>query len=257
METERHKELIQEEFTKRATRGGSSITDDHLKDIVELAAPKPEDEVLDVATGTGRLALALAPSVHWVLGVDLTESALDQARATAEANEIDNVDFHLGDAEELFFPDDNFDLVTCSLAFHHFPNPDVPLAEIVRVCKKNASILIVDRVASDDRHERELQNHLCKLQDPSHVRLHSRDEFHYLCGHEHVRIVGERRWETVREFEEWMMRGNPTADAEQELRAAFAEALEEDRTGMQIRRAEDGTVQFIQRWVAILLRKLA
>ena len=79
--------------------------------LVEVAAPKPVDLVLDVATGTGNTALALAPLVLRVIGLDVASGMLDQARARAQAENVENVEFMTGSAEELPFPGAQFSLV--------------------------------------------------------------------------------------------------------------------------------------------------
>ena len=58
--------------------------------LVEMAAPRSVDQVLDVATGTGNTALALAPLVRRVVGLDVASAMLDQARARAQAEKIEN-----------------------------------------------------------------------------------------------------------------------------------------------------------------------
>src|SRR6202022_3176660 len=72
---------------------------EQLDEALAVARPEPRDRVLDVATGTGKLALATAPHVSGVTGLDLTPEMLDQARRTAAERSIANVDWILGDAE--------------------------------------------------------------------------------------------------------------------------------------------------------------
>ena len=79
-----------------------------------------EDRVLDVATGTGFTALAFAARVKEVIGLDVSEGMLAQARANAQAEALANVTFQKGAAESLPFPDASFDKVTCRVAPHHF-----------------------------------------------------------------------------------------------------------------------------------------
>ena len=68
--------------------------------LVEMAAPKPVDLVLDVATGTGNTALAFAPQVLRVVGLDVASAMLDQARARAQAEKIENAEFVASDEGE-------------------------------------------------------------------------------------------------------------------------------------------------------------
>src|SRR3982074_3475766 len=97
---------------------------ERLQEVLELARPKPGDLALDVATGTGNTAFALAPYVRRVIGLDLTREMLDQARRIAAERSIKNADWVVGDAAHLPFQDDTFDLYTVRATPHHFPGRD-------------------------------------------------------------------------------------------------------------------------------------
>jgi SAM-dependent methyltransferase len=88
--------------------------------LVEMAGPEPDDLVLDIATGTGNTALTLAPLVRRVIGVDVAAAMLEQIRVRAEEENIQNVEFVSGSAEELPFSDAEFSLVLSRHAPHHF-----------------------------------------------------------------------------------------------------------------------------------------
>jgi SAM-dependent methyltransferase len=93
--------------------------------LVELAAPQPGERVLDVCCGTGNLALAAAQAVGpggRVVGVDLTEAMLVQARRKAEERGLTNVEFGAGDAERLEVDDASFDVVLCGLGIMLVPD---------------------------------------------------------------------------------------------------------------------------------------
>ncbi|MFT4027146.1 MAG: methyltransferase domain-containing protein [Novosphingobium sp.] len=134
----------------------------------------PDDSVLDVACGPGRLSLDLAPHVRSVTGLDLTPGMLDQARAALAASGLGNVDFVHGDALAMPFADGSFSIVVSSAAFHHFEAPARVLAEMVRVCRPGGRVVISDvtpeagKTGEYDRMER--------LRDPSHGHAHSLEE---------------------------------------------------------------------------------
>src|SRR5579862_1751820 len=72
---------------------------ENLREMLELAQPNRGDLVLDVATGTGHVALALAPHVRRVYGLDLTREMLAQAHRLQTERGVGNVSWVLGDAE--------------------------------------------------------------------------------------------------------------------------------------------------------------
>jgi ubiquinone/menaquinone biosynthesis C-methylase UbiE len=99
-----------------------------LQEVLDLARPKPGDLALDVATGTGNTAFALAPHVRRVIALDLTREMLLEGRRLAAERGIDNVDWVIGDAIRLPFQDETFDVYTVRAAPHHFADVDAFLA---------------------------------------------------------------------------------------------------------------------------------
>jgi ubiquinone/menaquinone biosynthesis C-methylase UbiE len=83
-----------------------------LRKAVELARPKPEDMALDIATGAGHMALALAPHVTKVIAYDMTQEMLLETEGNAVTHGVTNLITREGIAEDLPFPDSTFDIVT-------------------------------------------------------------------------------------------------------------------------------------------------
>jgi len=99
------------------------------------------DTVLDMATGTGALALHLAPRVAHIDAVDLAPGMIARARQKAAAANVTNVDFHVASAYRLPFADARFDAVLCTNALHVMQHPSRALAEIRRVCKPGSRLV--------------------------------------------------------------------------------------------------------------------
>ncbi len=111
-----------------------------------LLVLRGDERALDVGSGLGALANALAPRVREVVSVDTDETVVERARATAPAN----VEVLLGDGEHLPFDAFEFDLTGSLRTLHHTPRPELLVAELVRVTKPGGTILVVDQVAPVD-----------------------------------------------------------------------------------------------------------
>lgn len=101
--------------------------------LLAALSPIADTELLDVATGTGNLALAAARAgASPVVGVDLTPELLEVGRAVAGRENLD-VDFVVGDAEALQFEEDRFDVVTSTFGVIFAPRAAVAAGELARV----------------------------------------------------------------------------------------------------------------------------
>ncbi len=99
--------------------------------------------VLDVATGTGSLAIDLSKSAEKVVGIDLSSKMLDVAE---KKRKNDNLSFLLMDASNMKFNDEEFDLVTISLGLHDMPLDirTLVLKEVKRVLKRDGKLYILE-----------------------------------------------------------------------------------------------------------------
>lgn len=160
-------------FSRRASSYATSkVHDDKvtLSWLVDAASPSKDDVALDVGTGAGHTALALAPRVKSVEAIDVTEEMLEEGRKLARKRGIDNVHFRIGNAMSLPFADRSFDIVTCRRAAHHFTDLERALGEMARVLRMGGRLVIDDRSVPEDKEVDSLINRLDVLHDPSHVR---------------------------------------------------------------------------------------
>jgi SAM-dependent methyltransferase len=113
--------------------------------MVSLAGVNPGSHVLDVGTGTGLVALLVAPLIPGgkIIGIDHSPGMLEQASAKATFQNLDNIaSFQQMDAECLDFPDQSFDVVLSLFALLHFPRPILALKEIHRVLRPGGRVII-------------------------------------------------------------------------------------------------------------------
>ncbi|AFL90188.1 methylase involved in ubiquinone/menaquinone biosynthesis [Terriglobus roseus DSM 18391] len=104
------------------------------QEFVQRLAIPSGSKVLDVATGTGNVALPLARSGCIVTGLDIAPNLLDQARERAAEVGL-SIQFDEGDAEAMPYADDTFDAVTTMFGAMFAPRPDRVAAELARVLK--------------------------------------------------------------------------------------------------------------------------
>jgi ubiquinone/menaquinone biosynthesis C-methylase UbiE len=177
------KTLVQERFgtyaatyaTSRSHAKGGS-----LPRLVELLAPRPGAIALDIATGAGHVALALAAHAGQVVASDLTPQMLLVARGLASERKLANVSFVDTRAEALPFADGTFDIVTCRIAPHHFDDVRAFACEVARVLKPGGLFGLVENVSPDPSimtddaaalaAAADEYNAFEKHRDPSHVR---------------------------------------------------------------------------------------
>ncbi|GHJ41426.1 methyltransferase domain-containing protein [Streptomyces sp. TS71-3] len=111
-----------------------------------LGALKPHMRILDIGCGPGTITAdlaALVPEGH-VTGLDRAPGVLAQARETAEARGLANVDFSTGDVHALDFPDDTFCVVHAHQVLQHVGDPVQALREMRRVCKPTGYVAVRD-----------------------------------------------------------------------------------------------------------------
>ncbi len=148
-----------------------------LQQVVELAAAQPHWKGLDIATGTGHTALALASHLSEMIGIDITPEMLAEAERLRIVRGIANVTFMAADAHHLPFPDERFDLITCRRAAHHFSDIHRAIAEMHRVLRTGGRLVIDDRSVPEDADIDACMNRLDTLHDASHVRQYPPEEW--------------------------------------------------------------------------------
>ena len=168
-----------------------------VRDFVEAGG---DERALDVGTGAGALALALAPLVREVVGLDPVPELLELARARAAPN----TDFVEGDGAALPFPDAAFDLAGTLRTLHHVALPERVVAELARVTRPGGRVLVVDQLAPDDPDRAAALHEFETARDPSHTRLLSDRELRELFASNGLTPLRERHEKEHRDLSAYL-----------------------------------------------------
>jgi ubiquinone/menaquinone biosynthesis C-methylase UbiE len=253
----------QEQFDRQAAQYNAewnAWNGDSLAWLIERARCRPLHTVLDVATGTGFTAVAFAPLVAEVIGLDVSTGMLQEARERARSAGLANLTFETGAAESLPFPPDRFDIVVCRLAAHHFLSVPKFAAEAYRVLRPGGRLLISDTAEPDDAPEVDAwHNHLEVLRDPSHVRNYTPVEWR---GFVTAAGFALEELDLVRESERigmrsWIQKGGCSSETAAEVRRLILDPPPEVARTFSIAQMPDGDVSFQWVRVALSARKLA
>ncbi|MAU26300.1 MAG: bifunctional demethylmenaquinone methyltransferase/2-methoxy-6-polyprenyl-1,4-benzoquinol methylase UbiE [Muricauda sp.] len=116
------------------------------KKVVALVGAKSPKSVLDIATGTGDLAIALAQTgAEKVVGLDISPGMLEVGKTKVDkANLQETVEMVIGDSENLAYDDNTFDAVTVAFGVRNFENLEKGLSEIYRVLKPSGIFVVLE-----------------------------------------------------------------------------------------------------------------
>ena len=145
---------VREQFSQHAeyyAQSSAHAQGDTLDVILDFAATNGTEKTLDIATGTGFTAFAIAPNVSNVVATDLTPEMVVKASELAQEQTLENIMFSVAAAESLPFATASFDLVTCRLAPHHFQDVPKFLSEVHRVLRSDGLLCLVDSVSPESK----------------------------------------------------------------------------------------------------------
>lgn len=197
---------VKEFFGKYAKQYANS--DSHAKGVdleilINLLNVDGSKTALDLATGTGFTAVALASKAKHVTGLDKTEEMLEEAKKYAAADGIGNISFMVADVEELPFGGGTTDIVTCRRAAHHFPDKTKFLAEAMRVLKPGGLLGISD-MASPENDTSDGFNTLERIRDPSHAGAKSVSSWKKLLAESGFEALEVVEWDDRVPFDKWL-----------------------------------------------------
>jgi ubiquinone/menaquinone biosynthesis C-methylase UbiE len=231
------KNTVQRQFAPVAANYATSavhVAGPDLTAMLDAAALRGHERVLDAGCGAGHTALAFAPHVAEVAALDLTEAMLAQGRKLAKQRDLTNITFKRGDVEKLAFDDASFDLVTSRYSAHHYPHPLAALREFARVLKPGGRLLLVDVVSPDEPAQDTFLNAIELLRDPSHVRDHTVAQWLRMLASAGFTSEALGGWPLRLEFESWVARMNTPFLAITQIRSLIEGAPREVRSSLAI-----------------------
>ncbi len=264
------RDLVQSQFgTHAAAYATSSVHAKgwSLERLVDLAAPEASWRVLDIATGAGHTAAAFAPLVAHVIASDITTEMLSEAANLAAARGLANMTTASADAEALPFAAASFDLVTCRLAAHHFPQPAAFVAETARVLKPGGTLGLVDNIAPDvaalpafsaseiGAAEADY-NAFEKLRDPSHGRALTLSEWTALMERSGLAVTAVERARKKMDFDDYVTRMGCTEATIARLRAMLFDGRDALKAFLDPQ-SSGGRISFFLHEAVVIARKPA
>jgi len=174
--TSPHQETVIAQFSRQAIT--FARVPGHLDAIEHLQAASglfAGDRVLDVACGPGLVACAFASHCTHVTGIDITPAMIAEARRLQEEQGLTNMAWQEGDVLPLPYADKSFSLVITRYSFHHFPDPQAVLAQMVRVCAPGGRVLVADVMVPPEKSP--AYDRMEILRDPSHIHALTTTEF--------------------------------------------------------------------------------
>jgi len=235
---EKHNDKIIEQFSKQAvpfTKIEGHY--DSVDTIISMSEVTSNDTVLDMACGTGIVTLAFAKYADSVVGIDVTQSMLDEAIKKQKQENITNIKFDLGSVENLPYADNSFDIVFTRYSFHHFLDTKNIFDEMIRVCKANGRVIVVDATPEDK--SASSYNYVEKLRDPSHTKALTFDEFNELFSNKFLSNHKHSSYNVDIELESLLEASFPNDGDIDKIREIFKNDIEINRLGMNARYEND------------------
>jgi ubiquinone/menaquinone biosynthesis C-methylase UbiE len=241
------KKDVQQQFGKSADFYVNSAIhkDGHdLQKLLEMATITGEEDLLDVATGGGHTANAFAGRVKKVTAVDITPEMLVAAEKFIKGNGHKNVEFKIGDAEKLPFPEIVFDIVTCRIAPHHFPDVKKFVEEVHRVLKPNGQFLLDDNVVPEADDFDLFYNTIEKRRDYSHFRAWKKSEWLRMLESADFEIFEWYRFVKTFHYEPWCNRMNLAESEKENLSQYIFNAPQKVRERFKVAMVNDQVISF-------------
>ena len=236
---------IAEQFAKSKVHSDKEF----LSKIISLAKLEPGSTVLDVASGTGFVAVEFAHKTKGlVIGTDITREMLGWARKHAEKEAVnDQTAFLLAEGSRQPFPDQSFDNVVSRLALHHIPDPGPVVKEMARLVKQGGRIIIADQISPEDEEAARFHDEFERFRDPSHQKALKLSQLNNLFKEAGLTTKGRKYSPVLLQLEDWAARAGCDKERTDVLKRIMLGANPRFRRAFQIRESDGYTWFRLQR----------
>lgn len=223
-----------------------------MRHLLKFANLPKNLRMMDLGTGTGRLAMLLAEDgASEVVGVDISPAMLEVAeylRLSSASPAAERVSFRLAAAQRMPFRGDSFDAIVCRLVLNHTHKPEHIVQELVRLLKPGGLLILAELLGADDPVKRATQNTIEARRNPSHVAALSAEQYRKLVTGARLTIEAETVAVYEQDLEEWLtdLQSNPATRSV--VREMMEAGLETDAAGLKVRR-HSGKLVFDRRLI--------
>ncbi len=172
------KQGFEESFKEGTLYNKQTQDDKHLNMILDFMNIKKQSNILDLGTGSGYLAFAIAakyPDCN-ITGLDIVEQALENDRYKSKQQGINNINFVSYNGLLFPFENNSFDYVATRYCLHHFPSINDTFKEINRVLKTGGTLFISDPTPNKDDKDRFVDEYM-QMKKDGHIKYYTKDEF--------------------------------------------------------------------------------
>lgn len=254
-------DLAREQFDAAASNYAASVahaTSDSLAVVRRWVAGSRYESGLDIATGPGFTAFAIAPYCRTVIASDISPQMLEEARLGAVERQLTNISTTIADATQLPFRDSQFQLVTCRTAPHHFSDVPSFIADVRRALAPAGKFIVVDTCAPEDRAARAWHHRVELARDPSHVRALTPTEWVSVLGDGGFQVIDTASTRVDMTFRHWVERSNTPSDVVEGLERDFATVSADIKRCFRIEEIDGGSdFRFSWSVFSVLARKPA
>ena len=224
---------------------------DAMRDMAAEGRTSSYGWALDLGTGAGFTAFAMAQFSRQVVAMDPTPGMLAQTRRIARERDVANVAATRNVAESLPVASGSVELVTSRMAAHHFPGFESMLEEVSRVLRPGGVFLMADSIAPADDSVAAWMNDIELRRDFSHIEDRQEREIERLVEDRGMAVTHKEHTRIGLRFNDWAARTATSPGETEALRRDFLDAPDAVRNSFQIV-PEEGDIAFS--WPCLILR---